>query len=82
MIDIHQVPKYISQRWEAVASATEGGVSEEVGRIRIVKSEQAKEQEVTLILPDKILQMDVAGKDTPSGSKAESKLISRDVRRG
>merc|ERR1711962_273649 len=66
-------PKYISQRWEAVASATEGGVSEEVGRIRIVKSEQAKEQEVTLILPDKILQMDVAGKDTPSGSKAESR---------
>ena len=58
-----------------MASATEGGVSEEVGRIRIVKSEQAKEQEVTLILPDKILQMDVASKDTPSGSKAESKLI-------
>lgn len=67
-----KVPKYISQRWEAVAAATEGGVSEEVGRIRIVKSDQAKEQEVTLILPDKILQMDVNKADTPSTSKDES----------
>jgi len=68
-----KVPKYISQRWEAVASATEGGVSEEVGKIRIVKSEQAKEQEVTLILPDKILEMDVtSSQDTPSSSKIQS----------
>jgi len=68
-----KVPKYISQRWEAVAAATEGSVSEEVGRIRIVKSEQAKEQEVTLILPDKILQMDVNKADGPSTSKGESR---------
>lgn len=68
-----KVPKYISQRWEAVAAATEGGVSEEVGRIRIVKSEQAKEQDVTLILPDKILEMDVNKADAPSTSKVESR---------
>jgi len=65
-----KVPKYISQRWEAVASAAEGGVSEEVGKIRIVKAEQAKEQEVTLILPDKILEMDVSSsQDAASSSK-------------
>jgi len=69
-----KVPKYISQRWEAVASASEGGVSEEVGKIRIVKSDQAKEQEVTLILPDKILEMDVSSstQESASTSKAES----------
>ena len=67
-----QVPKYISQRWEAVASAAEGGVSEEVGKIRIVKSDQAKEQDVTLILPDKLLEMDVSSsQDAPSTSAAK-----------
>jgi len=67
-----KVPKYISQRWEAVASAAEGGVSEEVGKIRIVKSDQAKEQDVTLILPDKLLEMDVSSsQDAPSTSAAK-----------
>ena len=55
-----------------MASAAEGGVSEEVGKIRIVKSEQAKEQEVTLILPDKILEMDVSSSQEAASSSKPS----------
>jgi len=72
-----KVPKYISERWDAVAASE--GASEEVGKIRIVKAEKGKEQDVTLILPDKILKMDMTKPETgPSQPSTGPKTVPKE----